>query len=129
MKKPIGKIFKALLGMVVLLSISYIIYYYVSLWDAYSTEKKQLSLVQMPAGHPDISDIEPAKFPAEDSHCLACHQGIEPARPLQSDMMKQILEKGAALGDPNGCVVCHGEILMKPKTKIWRIVEYPKVAL
>lgn len=73
MKKPIGKIFKALLGMVVLLSISYIIYYYVSLWDAYSTEKKQLSLVQMPAGHPDISDIEPAKFPAEDSHCLACH--------------------------------------------------------
>ncbi len=29
MKKPIGKIFKALLGMVVLLSISYIIYYYV----------------------------------------------------------------------------------------------------
>ena len=108
MKKPIGKIFKALLGMVVLLSISYIIYYYVSLWDAYSTEKKQMSLVQMPAGHTDISDIEPAKFPAEDSHCLACHQGIEPVRPLQSDMMKQILEKGAALGDPNGCVVCHG---------------------
>lgn len=108
MKKPIGKIFKALLGIVVLFSISYIIYYYVSLWDTYSTEKKQSSLAQMPAGHPDISDIKPAKFPAEDGYCLACHQGIEPARPLQSDMMKQILEKGAVLGDPNGCVVCHG---------------------
>lgn len=53
MKKPIGQIFKALLGMVVLLCISYIIYYYVSLWDAYSTEKEQLSLAQMLAGHPD----------------------------------------------------------------------------
>lgn len=108
MKKPIGKIFKVLLGIIMLCSISYIIYYYVSLWDAYSTEEKQLSLAQMPAGHPDISDIKPAKFPAEDGYCLACHQGIEPARPLQSDMMKQILEKGAVLGDPNGCVVCHG---------------------
>lgn len=108
MKKPIGKIFKVLLGIIILCSISYIIYYYVSLWDAYSTEEKQLSLSQMPAGHPDISDIKPTKFPAEDSHCLACHQGIEPARPLQSHMMKLILEKGAVLGDPNGCVVCHG---------------------
>lgn len=108
MKKPIGKIFKALLGIVVLFSISYIVYYYVSLWDTYSTEKKQLSLAQIPAGHPDISDIKLAKFPAENSYCLACHQGIEPVRPLQSDMMKHILEKGAELGDPNGCVVCHG---------------------
>lgn len=108
MKKSIGKIFKVLLGIIILCSISYIIYYYVSLWDAYSTEEKQLSLSQMPAGHPDISDIKPTKFPAEDSHCLACHQGIEPTRPLQSHMMKLILEKGAVLGDPNGCVVCHG---------------------
>lgn len=108
MKKSISKVFKALLGIVILFSIGYIIYYYVSLWDAYQAEEKQSSTVRIPEGHPDISDIKHAKFPAEDTHCLACHQGIEPARPLQSDMMKQILEKGSAMGDPNGCVVCHG---------------------
>lgn len=47
-------------------------------------------------------------FPAEGQNCLACHKGIMPARPMDSEMMQQILKKGAELGDPNGCVVCHG---------------------
>jgi hypothetical protein len=34
--------------------------------------------------------------------------GIEPIRDHDSEMAKQIYEKGKALGDPNGCVVCHG---------------------
>ncbi len=48
-----------------------------------------------------------AHFPAENQNCLTCHQGIEPARPFESQMMKDIMAEGAALGDANGCVVCH----------------------
>lgn len=55
----------------------------------------------------NISETVPL-FPAENKYCLTCHQGIEPARPLDSEMMKQILEMGSKMGDPNGCVVCHG---------------------
>lgn len=54
------------------------------------------------------SDVSNAVFPAEGDYCLTCHQGIEPTRPIESEMMQQIFEKGTALGDPNGCVVCHG---------------------
>ena len=52
-----------------------------------------------------------ADYPAPKTGCLApdkCHVGIEPIRAHDSEMAKQIYEKGAALGDPNGCVVCHG---------------------
>lgn len=54
------------------------------------------------------NSTENAKFPAEGQYCLSCHQGIEPTRPLESEMMQRILKKGEELGDPNGCVVCHG---------------------
>lgn len=37
-----------------------------------------------------------------------CHLHIEPIRQLDSGMMKAIRKKGAAAGDPDGCVVCHG---------------------
>lgn len=47
-------------------------------------------------------------FPAPGQYCLNCHQGLEPPRPFSSGMMQQIQARGAALGDPNGCVVCHG---------------------
>jgi cytochrome c551/c552 len=50
---------------------------------------------------------ESATFPAEKQYCLACHEGIEPTRPMGSGMMQAILAKGRELGDPNGCVVCH----------------------
>ncbi len=56
---------------------------------------------------PDIP-LVPQNFPAKGKYCLTCHQGILPARPLQSNMMQQILSFGKKQGDPNGCVVCHG---------------------
>jgi len=62
----------------------------------------------LPENHPDIPDNLDLKFPAENDNCLFCHQGLAPTRPLNAGMMKQILVKGSELGDPNGCVVCHG---------------------
>ena len=70
-----------------------------------------------------VTDLEgiltDTPFPAEGQYCLTCHQGIEPTRPMGSGMMQAILAKGAALGDPNGCVVCHGgtpsEVLNKDR--------------
>ena len=76
-------------------------------------EKKEVKLNQhaenqLPEGHPSIKPK--GGFPAEGKGCLAasCHAGIEPIRAHDSQMMKQIYKKGAAAGDPNGCVVCHG---------------------
>jgi len=57
------------------------------------------------------ADMDPAAYPAPDVGCLApgkCHAGIEPIRGHSSGMARQIYAKGAELGDPNGCVVCHG---------------------
>ena len=48
------------------------------------------------------------KFPAPGKHCLSCHKGISPIREHSSEMMKEIYQKGAEAGDPNGCIVCHG---------------------
>ncbi|MDJ0829702.1 MAG: hypothetical protein QNI92_07620 [Desulfobacterales bacterium] len=58
-----------------------------------------------------LPEMDPAGYPAPNTGCLApgkCHMGIEPIRAHDSDMAKQIYAKGAQLGDPNGCVVCHG---------------------
>jgi len=49
-----------------------------------------------------------SKFPADGKYCLTCHEGIEPTRPHSSKMMQQIYALGTKVGDPNGCVVCHG---------------------
>ena len=38
--------------------------------------------------------------------CLTCHEGIE--RFSEGDMQDTIEAMGADLGDPGGCVVCHG---------------------
>ena len=47
-------------------------------------------------------------FPeAIKSGCMACHGEIEPIREVGSEMLRQIMEKGAAAGDPAGCIVCH----------------------
>lgn len=37
-----------------------------------------------------------------------CHSAIEPIRDFGSPMMQQILARGAELGAPDGCTVCHG---------------------
>ena len=58
-----------------------------------------------------LAEMDPAGYPTPNTGCLApgkCHGGIEPIRAHNSVMAKQIYEKGAKLGDPNGCVVCHG---------------------
>jgi hypothetical protein len=59
--------------------------------------------------------MDPAAYPAPGKGCLAggtaeapCHAGIEPIRAHDSQMAKEIYAMGAKLGDPNGCVVCHG---------------------
>lgn len=49
-----------------------------------------------------------ADFPAPKKACLSCHEGIEAFNAHESEMAKQIYALGAAVGDPNGCVVCHG---------------------
>ncbi len=47
-------------------------------------------------------------FAATEEGCLSCHKGIEAIMPPESPMMQQIQALGAAAGDPEGCVVCHG---------------------
>ena len=37
-----------------------------------------------------------------------CHLGIEPIRELNTGMMRQIMARGKASEDPDGCTVCHG---------------------
>ena len=58
-----------------------------------------------------LPEMDPNGFPAPDTGCLApgkCHAGIEPIRAHNSGMAKQIYDRGRLMGDPNGCVVCHG---------------------
>ncbi|MGD2272835.1 MAG: hypothetical protein PVI06_20735 [Desulfobacterales bacterium] len=58
-----------------------------------------------------LKDMDPMGYPAPSVGCLApgkCHAGIEPIRAHNSEMARQIYQTGAKLGDPNGCVVCHG---------------------
>ena len=76
--------------------------YYFTYYEKTTAEE---TILEMPEWHPEIGT---QKFPEKDGYCLACHKGIEPARPLESKMMKEILALGLELGDPNGCVVCHG---------------------
>jgi hypothetical protein len=57
-----------------------------------------------------IKEMDPKGYPAPDRGCIAsgCHAGIEPIRSHDSGMAKQIYIKGKKMGDPNGCVICHG---------------------
>jgi len=42
------------------------------------------------------------------SGCLGCHNGIEAIRDPNSEMMQKIFIQSRRLGDPAGCVACHG---------------------
>lgn len=58
-----------------------------------------------------VVEMDSRRFPAPNSGCLSpgtCHAGIEPIRGHDSGMAKKIYEMGGKLGDPNGCVICHG---------------------
>ncbi len=39
---------------------------------------------------------------------MECHEDIAAIRPLESEMMQEILALGESRGDPSGCTVCHG---------------------
>lgn len=109
MKNRITKkhIFNIVLTAVSVAVVGFIADYYISYFNEATAQEKTVQALVLPENHPDISDAA-MKFPAESQYCLKCHQGIEPTRPLNSEMMKQILEMGTKMGDPNGCVVCHG---------------------
>lgn len=51
-----------------------------------------------------IADLYPE---AAKSGCMKCHAGIELIREPGSEMLHQIMQRGAELGDPAGCIVCH----------------------
>lgn len=105
LKKQLNNLF---LFLVLVAVGGFIVNYYSSYWSsAHAQESSSNIEFELPKNHPDINSLQ-EKFPAEGEYCLSCHQGIEPTRPLASEMMIQILAKGEAMGDPNGCVVCHG---------------------
>lgn len=100
-KKHLFTIFLSLIVMCIILVVAY---YYYSLFNKDNFKDTALSLSDVALFEYD----DTTSFPAEKQYCLSCHQGIEPSRPLNSKMMKEILAMGEKLGDPNGCVVCHG---------------------
>lgn len=57
-----------------------------------------------------LTSLNPGNYPAINSGCITadCHGGIAPIRQHNSEMANLIYQKGAELGDENGCVVCHG---------------------
>jgi hypothetical protein len=67
------------------------------------------SLYAFGAPYP-LPEMDPGGYPAVNKGCISskCHAGIEPIRAHDSGMARQIYKKGKSLGDPNGCVVCHG---------------------
>lgn len=68
-------------------------------------------------------------FPAPKQYCLSCHDGLAPIREHNSEMMQKIYEKGAKMGDPNGCIVCHNgkatETNNKEKAHGQDFIRYP----
>lgn len=108
MKRTGHRILNILLSLSIVAVVIFIGNYYFSYWQTATAQNTDNNEIKLPEGHPDIELCDTLKFPAEGKYCLACHQGIEPARPLNSKMMQEILARGVELGDPNGCVVCHG---------------------
>ncbi len=108
MKTIANRLLNIVLVMSAMTILGFIVSYYFSYWNAITAGETTNDPSALPANGQDISNTSSPGFPAEGTYCLTCHQGIEPTRPLDSEMMKQILAKGAAMGDPNGCVVCHG---------------------
>lgn len=67
-----------------------------------------LALINPHQTNAQEAEATEAVYPAPEQGCLSCHQGIEPIKDHSSLMMQQIYGMGVALGDANGCVVCHG---------------------
>lgn len=98
----------------ILLIIGGLAHYYIGYALSARAERRaraelEAAMAQCPIIPTNLDDFTgTTNFPAAGQYCLSCHNGIEPARPLGSPMMQEILALGAQLGDPNGCVVCHG---------------------
>ncbi|MEK9754724.1 MAG: hypothetical protein VW338_16130 [Rhodospirillaceae bacterium] len=45
---------------------------------------------------------------AKSKGCLSCHEGIEDIREKGSEMLNRVKAIGESVGDPGGCVTCHG---------------------
>ncbi len=98
MKNPFVKtLLLALIGFFLIFTFNY----YFSYWKKSNPSSIETEPIQQ---HTEVIE---QKFPGENENCLSCHQGIEPPRPFESEMMQQIFAKGKELGDVNGCVVCH----------------------
>ena len=117
MNKTLKRIVTITLSLPLVVLAIYIIYYYVSFSQTSFASTEQDLTAMLPEGHPDITAIANQSFPAEGKNCLSCHKGIEPTRPIHSKMMQQIFALGAKMGDPNGCVVCHGGNPSETKNK------------
>ena len=65
-----------------------------------------------PAAEKSTGDNDnPASSPGakeKPSACMECHEGVAWIRPLESEMMQEILALGRSRHDPSGCTVCHG---------------------
>lgn len=108
MKRIGNRLLNCVLVAGALMITGFIVNYYFSYWNVAHAREAMNGMPSLPPDHPDGPAYPSLPFPAEGKYCLTCHEGIEPTRPLDSEMMKQILAKGVAWGDPNGCVVCHG---------------------
>lgn len=96
-----------LLVMGILAIVMSVVNYYYKLWRDFHPVMAQ-EVVSAVEPEREVALLMEGEFPADGEYCLTCHEGIEPARPFASAMMREIMEKGAGMGDPNGCVVCHG---------------------
>jgi hypothetical protein len=55
-----------------------------------------------------MAPTRPSYAQSADSGCLACHEGIADIREEGSVMLATIKSRGVEVGDPEGCVICHG---------------------
>ncbi len=65
-------------------------------------------VVLLLVGWLSIGTPQPTFAQVEAQGCLACHAGIESIREEGSAMLASLKGKGELVGDPEGCVVCHG---------------------
>ena len=55
-----------------------------------------------------LPSAEPHEWSARGCTRAECHGQIEPIRRPGTEMLDRILARGDEVGDPDGCVVCHG---------------------
>ena len=56
----------------------------------------------------DLPSADAPQWSGEGCTRSGCHDGIEPIRSYESEMMQRIQARGREVGEPDGCTVCHG---------------------